>query len=128
VTTPYGPAQLVDEIHEWLRGRTELEALRLMDLDLAPKADPPMIVVGPPAMTPTVGAAGGGGPIRYRLRVYVVVAESDRAFRELLEHVDPVVRALDEPPGIAVLEWSPTTFPAGSVELPAYGIDIEVTA
>lgn len=130
MTTPYGPAALVAEIHEWLKARTELDALRVVGLDegLAPNLDPPSIVVGPPTMTPTVTAAGGGGAVRYRLVVYVVVAESDRAFLDLLEHAERVVRALDEPAGIAVVEWRPTTFPAGSTELPAYAIDIEVTA
>ncbi len=130
MTTPYGPASLVDEVHAHLAGRTELEALRLVGLDegLAPNLDPPAIVVGPPTMAPTVTAAGAGGALRYRLTVYVVEAEGERAFRDLMDHAQLVVTALDEPEGIRILEWRPTTFPAGSTELPAYAIDLEVTA
>lgn len=128
MTTPYGPASLVQEIHEWLAGRTELEDLERTDLDLAPNIRPPSIVVGPPTATPQVTASGGGGAMTYRLTVYVVVAETERAYRDLLEFAERVARALDEPAGIQVTEWRPTTFPTGGTELPAYAIDIEVTA
>lgn len=128
MTTPYGPASLIDEIHGWLKGRTELDRLQLTDLDLTANLRPPSIVVGPPTMTAETSASGGGGPVAYRLTVYVVVVESARAFRDMLDLTQLVVRALDEPAGIRVTEWRPTTFPAGATELPAYAIDIEVTA
>lgn len=132
MTTPYGPAAFVDEIHTWLKGRPELDALRLADLDLAPNTDPPMIVVGPPTWTPLVTASGDGGPFRYRLTVWVVEpygpdAATDRAFRDLMDHCGLVARALDIPEGIRITEARPTSFPVGGTELPAYAIDIEVT-
>lgn len=128
MTTPYGPASLVDEVHEHLEGRTELSELQLTDLDLSPNLRPPSIVLGPPSMTPRTSASGGGGPVRYRMTVYVIVAETARAYRQLVDLVQLVVTALDEAAGIQIVEWTPTTFPAGGTELPAYAIDIEVTA
>jgi len=128
VTTPSGPAAIVDEIHVHLDGHVLLAGeLEVTDLDLAPNLHPPSVVVGPPTMTPQTTAADAG-PMRHRLTVYVVVAEDEGAYRALLELAQLVVRALDEPTGIRITEWRPTTFPAGGVELPAYAIDIEVTA
>ncbi len=127
MTTPTGPALIVGEIHDHLASRPYLDGIRGADLDLAPDVDPPMWVVGPPSMTPQVTAAGGGGAFLYRLVVYVVVAEGERAFGQLLEWAQLVGRALDEPPGIRIVEYRPTTFPTGSAELPAYAIDLEVT-
>lgn len=128
MTTPYGPESLIDEVHTWLAGRVELADLQLTDLDLAPNLRPPSIVVGPPTATPQTSASGTGGPMRYRLSVWVVVANTDRAYRELLSYTQRVARALDEPAGLAVVQWAPTTFPTGGTELPAYAIDLEVTA
>ena len=129
MTTPYGPASLVDEVHDWLTQATALQgSVRIADLDLAPNVDPPAAIVGPPIAEPRTPGSDGGGPVRYRLTVWVVVGESDRAFRDLLEHTEAVVRVLDEPAGITIVEWRPTTFPVGQTELPAYAIDLEVTA
>lgn len=129
MTTPYGPAGLANEVHEWLAGHASLAGvLQVADLDLAPALRPPSVVIGPPTATPQTTAAGGGGPMRYRLTVWVVVPETERAYRRLLDHTETVVRALDEPAGLRVTEWRPTTFPAGGTELPAYAIDIEVIA
>lgn len=129
MTTPYGPASLVDEIHALLEDAPLLAGvMEITDLDLAPNLNPPSVVVGPPTMTPSTTAADGGGPLLYRLTVYVVVQEDEAAYRSLLDVAQLVVRVLDEPAGIRITEWRPTSFPAGSVELPAYAIDIEVTA
>jgi hypothetical protein len=126
VTTPYGPASLVDEIHEHLDGHVLLAGVaEVTDLDLAPNLQPPSVVVGPPTMTPLTTASAAGS-MRYRLTVWVVVQEDEGAYRALLDVTQLVVRVLDQPAGIGVTEWRPTTFPAGGVELPAYAIDIEV--
>jgi len=128
VTTPAGPAQVVDEIHAHLGGHPLLAGeLEVTDLDLAPNLNPPSVVVGPPTMLPKTTAADSG-PMLCQLTVYVVVNESERAFREVLDVAQLVVRVLDEPAGIVVTQWRPLTFPSGSAELPAYAIDIEVTA
>lgn len=125
------PAEIIDEVHDHLAGHHLLAGVvRVTDLDLSPSdLDPPAAVVGPPTLTPTTTASGAGGGVgvaRYRLTVYVVVAQTDRAFREAVDYASLVVRVLDEPGGIIIVEWRPTTFPAGSTELPAYAIDLEI--
>lgn len=126
MSTPYGPADLVAEVREWLKARTELDALEVCGLDLAPNLKPPSIVIGPPSWT-LLTVASDEAVSRFRLTVYVVVSQTDEAFTQMLEHVQRVARALDEPAGTQLVEIRPTTFPAGGVELPAYAIDIEVT-
>lgn len=128
MTSPAGPALVVDEVRDHLAGHALLAGvLEVTELDLAPNLHPPSVVVGPPTMRAST-PAGTDGPVLHRLTVYVVVQEDEGAYRSLLDLTQLVVRVLDEPAGITIPEWRPTTFPSGAVELPAYAIDIEVTA
>jgi hypothetical protein len=125
------PWDLVDEIRTHLDDAPSLAGeggLVVAKLEHAPNVSisTPGVVVGPPTWTlhtPVIG-----GPAEYVLVVYVVVAVGKDSFRQLMEHTPRVMAVLDEPPGIAVKGARPTTFPGGSVDLPAYAIDIEVTA
>jgi hypothetical protein len=127
MSTPYGVVQVMDEIVAHLQGHPEIAGvLRVADLDDAPNSDPPMVAVGAPSWTYSNPA--GGGVAEYTLAVYVVEAFGERALRDLLVHTDLVARVLDEPAGLAVKGGRPTSFPAGSQELPAYAIDLGVTA
>lgn len=129
MTTPYGPLELVEEIRSYLTDAPALageNGLVIADLDHAPNVDPPMAVVGPPEWK--YASPTGDGVATYTLTVYVVVAQAESAFRELMTWTGRVARVLDEPPGTAVKGARPTVFSAGGTDLPAYAIDIEVTA
>lgn len=125
---PYGPLELMLEVHGWLTQSTELQGesgLQVEPLEHAPDPDPPCVVVGPPSWT-YHGVVGG--PADYSLTVYVVVDIGSDSFAQLMRWAPTVTRILDEPPGLAVKGSRPTVFPGGSTDLPAYAIDIEVTA
>lgn len=127
MSTPYEPLDMVDEILELLRSDATLaDVIRISDLDGAPNVDPPMAIIGPP--TWTYANPTGGGKAEYTLTVYVVEAQEENALRNLLRHTAMVQRVLDGPDGISVKGASPTAFPSGTEELPAYAIDLGVTA
>jgi hypothetical protein len=126
-----GPWALMEEIREHLADTPELVGeggLVVAELEHAPNVSIalPGLVVGPPTWTLHTPVVGGVAD--YTLTVWVVVAVGKDSFRQLMEYAPRVMAALDGPPGIAVKGARPTTFPGGSVDLPAYGIDIEVTA
>lgn len=125
--SPYGIVEVVQEIRDHLAGASDItDVLRVADLDTAPNLDPPMVVVGSPSWT--YSNPVGGGAAEYTLAVYVVEADNDRAYVDLLNHTALVARVLDQPDNLAVKGGRPTAFPSGDTDLPAYAIDLGVTA
>jgi hypothetical protein len=84
----------------------------------------PALVLGPPIvefLTPGLGQPGN-----LRAIVYVVVTFDGAALERLWEYVELVAGAIDaQTAGWVVRQASPSVYPAGATDLPAYEIQCE---
>lgn len=88
-------------------------------------ADPPCTIVGPPRL---VFESISHTPTEAELPIYVVVANTDRAFSALYELLPRVTELLDGVEDVVIDDANPTTFPgAAAAPLPAYVLDVKFT-
>ncbi len=101
-----------------------LRALDTVRVSTSPgmSLDPPTAVVGVPELT----WERFTDPSSATFVVGLAVAANEHAADRLLALYPDVVAALDGVPGVVVKSAAPGTVPAGSAELPAYLIEIEV--
>lgn len=95
---------------------------RYTDLDAA--IDPPAVVLGSPVL---LWNAMGPDPSEARFGVYVVVPRDAQTMERLWDLVPLVVVALEEVCDLVSRNANPTSYPTGTIELPAYLIETEVT-
>lgn len=105
------------------------DALKTVDglratTDPGANIDPPMGVVGPPALA---WEAYSTEPTSARFVVYVVVAADEKALERLWELVPAVVASLEKVPDAALINpATPGRWQTGRVDLPSYELQIEV--
>lgn len=92
--------------------------------DLGASIDPPGVVLGPPALT-------WGGPcvepVSARFLVAVVVAADERALPRLWDLAPLVAAAVDTVPDAVVVRADPGVWSTGTIELPCYELQIEMS-
>ncbi len=83
----------------------------------------PVVYVPPPSLT---WEAFSGDPTEGVIEVILAVRSDERAIANLFRYLRPVYTALDGAEDSTVLSAEPTLWRAGSVDLPAYTIRVEV--